>query len=153
VAEALQHYLPIDEIRAPFFVCTIFGCLFGTHTISSSSSQFKASQIRSKCSKFTLSAISWYNSPIVLGRIPVALAKSACVHLASPSFIDSKILIICRCSFRCNITLLDKILFLLLFYSGLRYILTDYDIDVLGEDHAVAREATQQLQQKPKKLG
>ena len=47
-----------------------------------------------KCSKFTLSTNSWYNSLIVFGRMPVALAKSACVHLSSPSFVDSKILII-----------------------------------------------------------
>ena len=91
----LQHYLSLDgETKEPFLVCMTFGCSSGTHTINSSSLQFRASQIRFKCSRFTLSTNSWYNSLIVFGRISVALAKSACVHLSSPSFVDSKILII-----------------------------------------------------------
>lgn len=100
----LQHYLSKnDEIRKPFRVCITLGFSLGILTIRSLSSQSRASQIRSKCSKFTLSTNSWYNSPIVLGRMPVALAKSACVHLISPSLVDSKILIIRHCSFRYKI--------------------------------------------------
>ena len=68
------------EIIEPFLVCTILGVLFGTLTINSSSSQFKASQIRSNCSKLTLSANSWYNSLIVLGLIPVALAAPSAIE-------------------------------------------------------------------------
>lgn len=103
----LQHYLPIDEIRQPFLVCKILGLSSGTRIINSLSSQSRASQIRSRCSRFTLSTNSWYNSLIVFGRMPVALAKSACVHLSSPSFVDSKILIIHHCSFRYKIALFD----------------------------------------------
>lgn len=77
--------------------------LFGIRTINSSSSQSSASHIRSRCSRFTRSASSWYNSLIVFGRIPVARARSACVSLSSPSFFDSKIFIIRHCSFRFNL--------------------------------------------------
>lgn len=105
----LQHYLSVDEFREPFLVCMIFGFSSGTRTINSFSSHPRASQIRSKCSKLTLSVNSWYNSLIVFGLIPVALAKSACVHLHSPSLVDNKILIIrCR-SFHYKITPSDKI--------------------------------------------
>jgi hypothetical protein len=64
----------------------------------------------------------------VLGLIPVALAKSACVHLTSPSLVDSKILIIHRRSFRYKITFFDTFMCLLLFYSGFSYILSKHDI-------------------------
>lgn len=122
----LQHYLP-DEIMVPLFVWVIFGVLSGTRTINSLSSQFRASQIRSKCSRLTLSTNSWYNSFIVFGRIPVALARSACVHLISPSFVDSKILIIRCCSFRYKITPNSIFLGHLLFYSEIRAILSKTD--------------------------
>ena len=83
--------------------CCVFGgtvrvltlvSLFSSRIIRSDSSHPSASQIRSRCSRFTLSAISWYRSLIVEGRMPVALARSACDHLRSPSRVDSKILII-----------------------------------------------------------
>lgn len=120
----LQHYLPC-EIVDPAFVWVTLGCSSGTLTISSSSSQSNASHMRSRCSRFTLSTNSWYNSLIVLGLIPVALAKSAWVHLTSPSFVDSKIRII-RCRpFRYKITLFDTFVFFLLFYSVFCYILSD----------------------------
>ena len=124
----LQHYLSdVDEIREPFLVCRTFGLPSGTRTINSSSLQSRASQMRSKCSRFTLSTNSWYNSLIVFGRMPVALAKSACVHLSSPSLVDSKILIIRRRSFRYKISFFDTLMCLLLFYSGLSYILSYTD--------------------------
>ena len=124
----LQHYPSVDdEIREPFLVCSTLGLSSGTRTINSSSLQFRASHIRSKCFKFTLSTNSWYNSLIVFGRMPVALAKSACVHLSSPSLVDSKILIIhCR-SFPYKIPFFNTSMCLLLFYSGLGYILSNYD--------------------------
>lgn len=127
LAVVLQHYLP-DEIKDPALVWVIFECLFGTLTINSLSSQFKASHMRSRCSRLTLSTNSWYKSLIVLGLIPVTLAKSAWVHLASPSFVDSKILIIRRCSFRFKISFFDTFMCLLLFYSDFCYILPNYDI-------------------------
>ena len=103
--EVLQHYLWLDdEIREPFFVCTTLGSESGTLLINSSSWQSKASQIKSRCSRLTLPANSWYKSLIVFGQMPVALAKSACVHLISPSFADSKILIIRHRSFHYKIT-------------------------------------------------
>ena len=118
----LQHYLSDDdEIREPFLVCRTFGLSSGTRTINSSSLQPRASQMRSKCSRFTLSTNSWYNSLIVFGRMPVARAKSACVHLSSPSLVDSKILIIRCCSFRYKISFFDTPVCLLIFYSGFRY--------------------------------
>lgn len=126
----LQHYLS-DEIREPVLVCSILGFSSGTRIINSSSSQFRASQMRSKCSKFTLSTNSWYNSLIVFGRMPVALANSACVHLSSPSFVDSKILIIRRRSFRYKISLFDTLMYLLLFYSGFCYTLSDAERQIL----------------------
>ena len=107
ITVVLQHYLSNDEIREPFLVCITLGLSLGTLTINSSSRQSRASHMRSKCSKLTLSTNSWYNSLIVFGRIPVALAKSACVHLISPSLIDNKILIIRRRSFRYKITHFD----------------------------------------------
>ena len=70
------------------------GRVGSSRIIRSDSSHPSASQIRSRCSRFTLSAISWYRSLIVEGRMPVALARSACDHLRSPSRVDSKILII-----------------------------------------------------------
>ena len=125
---ALQHYLSDDdEIREPFLVCRTFGLSSGTRTINSSSLQSRASQMRSKCSRLTLSTNSWYNSLIVFGRMPVALAKSDCVHLSSPSLVDSKILIIRRRSFRYKISFFDTLMCLLLFYSGLSYILSYTD--------------------------
>lgn len=78
----------------PCRVWQTFALSSGTRTISSSSSQSRASHIKSKCSRFTLSASSWYNSLIVFARMPVRLERSACVNLSSPSFFDSKILII-----------------------------------------------------------
>lgn len=72
----------------------IRGSLLGIRTKISLISQSNASHIKSKCSKFILSAISWYRSLIVDGLIPVFRARSACVHLSSPSLVDSKILII-----------------------------------------------------------
>lgn len=71
----------------------IFGpCSFGTRTIKSVKSQPSTSQILSSCSRLTRVVTSWYNSLIVLGRMPVLRARSACVHLSSPSRVDSNIL-------------------------------------------------------------
>lgn len=123
----LQHYLSDGEIREPFLVCTILDFLSGTRTINSSSLQWRASHIRSNCSKLTLSVISWYKSLIVFGRMPVTLARSACVHLSSPSFVDNKILIIRRCSFRYKIAHIFIFMYHLLFYSGFCYILSNYN--------------------------
>ena len=95
---ALQHYF-LGKINVPVFVWFIFGSWSGTLIINSSNRHSSASQIKSKCSSFTLSANSWYNSLIVFGRIPVARAKSACVHRNSPNLVDSKILIIYHCPF------------------------------------------------------
>lgn len=73
----------------------IFGpSSFGTRTIKSVNSQPSTSQILSSCSRLTRVATSWYNSLIVLGHMPVLRARSACVHLSSPSRVDSNILII-----------------------------------------------------------
>lgn len=124
----LQHYLSDGEMREPFLVCTILGFSSGTRTINSPSLQWRASHIRSSCSRLTLSVISWYKSLIVFGRMPVALARSACVHLSSPSFVDNKILIIRRCSFRYKIAHLFIFMYHLLFYSGFCYILSNYNI-------------------------
>ena len=63
-----------------------------------------ASQIKSRCSRLTRLASSWYSSLIVVGLMPVTLASSACVQRISPSFLDSKILIIL-----CVAPLCDKI--------------------------------------------
>lgn len=79
--------------RMFFALVWVYFILSGTFTISSLRLQWSALQIRSKCSRFTLSAISWYNSPIVFGLIPVLLANSACVILCSPNRVLSKILI------------------------------------------------------------
>lgn len=68
-----------DPVRV--LVC---GSLFGSLTISSSSSQPSASHIRSRCSRFTLSAISWYRSLMVDGLMPVARARSACFQRFRP---------------------------------------------------------------------
>lgn len=130
MTSVLQHYLSDGEIREPFLVCTMLGVSSGTYTISSSSLQFRASQIRLKCLRFTLSANPWYNSLIVLGRIPVTLARSACVHLSSPSFVDNKIFIIRRRSFRYKITHSYIFMFHLLFYSGFCYILSNRRMNV-----------------------
>ena len=127
MTSVLQHYLSDCEIREPFLVCTMLWFSSGTYSISSSSLQFKASQMRLICLRFTLSANPWYNSPIVLGRMPVTLARSACVHLSSPSFLDNKIFIMRRRSFRYKIALFDTFLCHLLFYSGLCYILSYSD--------------------------
>lgn len=81
-----------------------FALLSGIRTISSSSVQFNTPQIRSRCSRLTLSTNSWYNSLIVFGRIPVIRARSACVIFRSPSLVDNKILIIRHCSFHYKIT-------------------------------------------------
>lgn len=59
-------------------------------------SQSRASQIKSRCSRLTRSISSWYISLMVDGRMPVLRARSACVQRNSPSFLDSKILIIVR---------------------------------------------------------
>ena len=127
MTSVLQHYLSDGEIREPFLVCTMLGVSSGTYYISSSSLQFRASQIRLKCLRFTLSANPWYNSLIVFGRMPVTLARSACVHLSSPSFVDNKIFIMRRRSFRYKIALFGTFLCHLLFYSGLCYILSYSD--------------------------
>ncbi len=133
MTSVLQHYLSDGEIREPFRVCIILGFSSGTYSISSSSLQFRASHIRLKCLKFTLSANPWYNSLIVLGRIPVALARSACVHLISPSFVDNKIFIIRRRSFRYKISHYYTFMSHLLFYSVFRYILSAYCMTVYGD--------------------
>ena len=118
LAIVLQHYFCNGRIREPFLVCTTLGFLSGSLTIRSSSLQFRASHMRSRCSKLTLSANSWYNSLIVFGRIPVALARSACVHLISPSLVDNKILITRHRSFRYKISQSSTYMCILLFYSG-----------------------------------
>lgn len=128
LTSVLQHYLPDGKIREPFLVCTILGSSSGTRTINSSSLQLRASHIRSNCSRLTLSHISWYKSLIVLGRMPVTLARSACVHLISPSLVDNKILIIRRRSFHYKITFFNTLLCYLLFYSGSCYIIPYFDI-------------------------
>ncbi len=43
--------------------------------------------------RFRLTRCSWYISLMVDGRMPVFRARSACVQRNSPSFLDSKILI------------------------------------------------------------
>ena len=63
-----------------------------------------ASQIKSRCSRLTRLASSWYSSLIVVGLMPVTLASSACVQRISLNFLDSKILIIL-----CVAPLCDKI--------------------------------------------
>ncbi len=61
--------------------------------LASGGSQPKTSQILSRCSRLTRSAISWYRSLMVLARMPVRLARSACVHFLSPRSVDNRILI------------------------------------------------------------
>ena len=89
---------------APVRVCSTFGISSGTRMIISVSSQPSASQMRSRCSKLTRSAMSWYNSLIVAGLIPVLRDRSACVQRSSPSFLDRSILIVCPRSFRNNLS-------------------------------------------------
>lgn len=113
---ALQRYVASGSRKS--FAYFALELPSGTLTISSSSSQFRASQIISRCSRFTLSTNSWYNSLIVLGRMPVALARSACVIFRSPSLVDSKILIIRHCSFRYKITPIGLSVGVLLFYNA-----------------------------------
>lgn len=103
-----SSYSSIGGLDEPLMVCTILASVFGSLTINSSSEQSSASQIRSRWSKFTLSTISWYNSLIVVGRMPVFLARSACVHFRSPNREESKILIIRHCSFRYNLPFFDR---------------------------------------------
>lgn len=125
---ALQRYVTPDSRKQ--FAFFVFEPLSGDRTISSSRLQCRASQILSRCSRFTLSTNSWYNSLIVFGRMPVALAKSACVIFRSPSLVDSKILIIRHCSLRYKITSIVQFVVLLLFYSEISYILSNSDMNI-----------------------
>ena len=68
-------------------------CWFGTYSMRSEISHSNTSQILSTWSRFIRVTNSWYHSLIVLGRIPVASARSFCVHLFSPRSRDKWILI------------------------------------------------------------
>ena len=94
--------------------------LLGVRTIMSLNLQSNTSQIKSSCSRLTLSVISWYKSLIVFGRIWVARDKSICVHLRSPSSLDNKIL-------NRSQTPLDKYYQILLNISWFWYKISKYD--------------------------
>ena len=92
-----------------YWNCLHFYFLFGrggnalpspsSYSSRSPTSQSRALQILSRCSRLTRSTSSLYSSLMVAALIPVARARSAWVQRLSPRRVDSRILIMLR-SFR-----------------------------------------------------
>ncbi len=105
-----EYHLALCE-SIPVRLTVIF-ILLGMYSSMSVISQSRASQIKSKCSRFIRSHKQLYISLIVLGRIFVARARSAWLHLSSPSLVDSLILIISStllCMIHCSISRYKKV--------------------------------------------
>lgn len=106
--EVISHF-PCPVFRFPcssIIRCfPVFGILSGIYSISSSTEQSSTSHIRSMCSTFKLTAISWYHSLIALRLIPVNSDNLFCVIRRSPRSFDKCILIINNAPWENNITI------------------------------------------------